>query len=145
MDKQQLKRRSVSVQSLSSDDSNASTGINSKDNDGSKCCGKCNKIVIDESKAVCCDYCSLWFHVKRESITDEIYKYLNVGRDQVHCYCESCNNKALDVMKLIQGHMEKIDVFEARVGSFTSQDENLALVKGSFAEKQIEMVNEEVY
>ena len=45
----------VSVPLLSFDDANANTSINTKYNDGSKCCGKCNKIVKDESKAVCYD------------------------------------------------------------------------------------------
>ena len=47
-------------------------------------------------------------------------------------------------MKLIQGLKEKIHIFEARIDSFTSQVENLTLVKGSFAEKLREMINEEV-
>ena len=44
MDKHRFKGRNVSVPLLSSDDANANT----KDNDGSKCCGKCNKIVKGE-------------------------------------------------------------------------------------------------
>ena len=36
-----------------------------------------------------------------------------------------------------------MDIFEARIDSFTSQVENLTLVKGSFAEKLGEMINEE--
>ena len=47
-------------------------------------------------------------------------------------------------MKLIQGLREKIDVFEVRIDSFTSQVENLTLMKGSFAVKLREMINEEV-
>ena len=78
-DKEKFKGRNVGVLSLSSDDVNkykyngyfkcyfsrehlalyVNTSINTKDNDGSKCFGKCNKIAKDESKAVCCDYCSL--------------------------------------------------------------------------------------
>ena len=138
-DKQKFKARNFSVSSLTNDDANVITSINTKDNEGSKCCGKCNKIVKDESKAACCDYCSLWFHVKCDGVTDVIYKCLNVGGDQFHWYCKSCNNKALDVMKLIQGLREKIGIFEARIDSFTSQVENLALMKGSFAVKLREM------
>ena len=37
-----------------------------------------------------------------------------------------------------------MDIFEAKICSFTSQVDNLALVKGSFAEKLREMINEEV-
>ena len=62
-DKQIFKGRNISIPSVSCDDAN--TSINTKDNDGSKCRGKCNKIITDESKAVCCDYCSVWFHFKR--------------------------------------------------------------------------------
>ena len=47
-------------------------------------------------------------------------------------------------MKLILGLNGKIDIFGARVDSFTSQVENLALVKGILAEKLREMINEEV-
>ena len=83
-------------------------------------------------------------HDVGEGITDEIYKCLNVGGDQLHWYCKSCNNKALDVMKLIQALKEKIDVFEARIDSFTSQVENLTLMKGSFTVKLREIINEEV-
>ena len=64
-----------------------------------------------------------------------LIKFLNVGGGQVHWYCKSCKNKALDVMKLIQGLNEKMDLFEGRIDSFTSQVENLTLVKGSFCRK----------
>ena len=36
-----------------------------------------------------------------------LMKFINVGGDQVHWYCKSCHNKALDCMKLIQGLKEK--------------------------------------
>ena len=38
---------------------------------------KCNKIVKDESKAVCCDYCSLRFHVKCVSVSVEYYNQIS--------------------------------------------------------------------
>ena len=130
--------------SLSSNDANVNTSIDTKDSNGAKFCGKCNEIVNDESKAVCCDCCSLWFHVKCEGITDTIYRCLNVGGDHVHWYCRSWNNKALDIMELIQGLKEEIYIFEVRIDSFTCQVENLALVNDCFAEKLREMINEEV-
>ena len=84
------------------------------------------------------------FHVKCGDITDEIHKCLNVGGDKVHWYCKCCNNKAFDAMKLIQGLKEKIDIFEARINSITSQVENISLMKGSSAENPREMIYEEV-
>ena len=78
------------------------------------------------------------------SVKVSMMKLINVGENYVRWYCKSRNNKALDAMKLIQGLKEKIDIFGARIDSFTSQVENLTLVKGSFAEKQREMTNEEM-
>ena len=46
-DKKKFKGRNVSVPSLTCDDAIVNTSINTNDNDGLKCCGKCNKIVKD--------------------------------------------------------------------------------------------------
>ena len=68
----------------------------------------------------------------------------HISKYKSQWYCKSCNNKVLDVTKLIQGPKEKIGIFKARIDSFTKQVKNLTLVKGSFAEKVTEMINEEV-
>ena len=41
------------------------------------------KIVVDEARAVYCDYSVYWFHAKCEGIIDGIYKFLN-AEDHVH-------------------------------------------------------------
>ena len=64
---------------------NVNTCINTKENEGSKCCGKCNKIVKDESKAVVCGFTL--------NVKVLLMKFINVGGDQVHWYCRNCNNK----------------------------------------------------
>ena len=78
---QKFRRTNVSVPSLSSDYANANTSIsivssiNDKDNDGSKCCGKCNKVVSKELKAVCCEYCSCGFTLNVRVL---LVKFINV-------------------------------------------------------------------
>ena len=50
-DKERFKGRNISVPSLSSDDANVNTTINTKDSEDSICCRECSKIVKYKSKA----------------------------------------------------------------------------------------------
>lgn len=122
----------------------SSLGMAKADNEPRNC-GKCNRIVREDAKAVCCEYCAFWFHVKCEGISDEVYKFLNGGGDQVHWFCKGCNNKALDVMKLVQGLKERNDELEAKLEEVSNQVNEIALVKGSFADKIREISREEVH
>ncbi|KAJ8031576.1 LINE-1 type transposase domain-containing protein 1 [Holothuria leucospilota] len=72
------------------------------------------------------------------------YKFLNAGGDQIHWFCKSCNSKALDVMKLVQGLKERNEMLEAKLDEVKGQFEEIALVRGSFAEKIREITREAV-
>ena len=39
-------------------------------------CGICQKAVRDGMRAVCCDECDVWYHVKCYSISTAVYKTL---------------------------------------------------------------------
>ena len=51
-----------------------------------KNCGKCNKLVKEDAKAIFCELCFIWHHTKCEDIYDDIYKLLSLGGDQVHWF-----------------------------------------------------------
>ena len=63
---------------------------------------------------------------------------------RIHPAGRSVPIPTLDVAKHIQGLKENFDIFEAIIDNFISHVENLALKKGSFAEKLREVINEEV-
>ena len=69
-----LNTRSNSSPQLFSD-SPFSDETNVEASEESKRCGKCNRVVRKDAKAVCCEYCSLWYHIKCEGISDEIYNF----------------------------------------------------------------------
>ncbi len=43
----------------------------------SDCCGRCTKLVRNDDKALLCDICETWYHVKCERIPDEVYKFMS--------------------------------------------------------------------
>ncbi|KAJ8042605.1 Histone-lysine N-methyltransferase trithorax [Holothuria leucospilota] len=109
-----------------------------------KNCGKCGKFVKDNTKAVCCEFCSVWFHTKCEGISDEIYNFLNEGGEQIHWFCKKCNDMAIDVMKLVQSLKEKNDLLEKKIDELSQQVEDLSSLKDNFAGKVRDIVREEV-
>jgi len=54
-------------------------------------CDICNKEVKDKQKAILCDNCLSWVHLKCNKLNDTDYKYLNKSNDPWFCY--SCNCK----------------------------------------------------
>ena len=71
-DKQISKGRNVSVPSMTSDDANVNTRVNTKDNDGSKCCIKMHQ--DGNGRIKCSMTCNVVFFpvTKFEGITDVI-------------------------------------------------------------------------
>ena len=57
-------------------------------------CFKCKQVLGADSKAVQCDLCGAWIHVKCEGVSDEVYSKLNAvlgDLSNLAYYCESNN------------------------------------------------------
>ena len=57
-------------------------------------CFKCKQVLRTDSKAVQCDLCGAWIHVKCEWVSDEVYSKLNAvlgDFSNLAYYCESNN------------------------------------------------------
>ena len=52
-------------------------------------CSVCNKTVSINHKAVYCDICKTWVHIKCNYIDNKTYQYLQNSDDE--WYCLSCN------------------------------------------------------
>ena len=63
---------------------------NPVDNDS---CGTCNSPVLTEDKAMFCDICTYWYHIKCIGVSARKYQFLKENED-VHWYCPGCNRAA---------------------------------------------------
>ena len=49
-------------------------------------CGVCNRLVKDEHKAVQCDVCNFWNHIKCDKVDLQMYENLKKSKDPYICY-----------------------------------------------------------
>ena len=52
------------------------TNVNKDNVENKYLCGKCEKPVRDEDKAVGCEVCEVWFHTECEKIPDNVYNFM---------------------------------------------------------------------
>lgn len=117
-------------------------GASSTPKAGSNKCGKCKKVVKKDEKGILCEYCSLWYHLPCDGVSEELYNLIQ--NDQVHWFCKTCNNKAIEVMKLVQSLKDKQDAIEKKVDQVEKRVESIEKVEGSFKAKVQNVVREEV-
>ena len=56
-------------------------------------CPFCEKIVKTRDKAICCDLCNKWIHIKCNNLNDLDYEYLK-SNDETW-YCKTCIHEIL--------------------------------------------------
>lgn len=99
-------------------------------------CGACDKAVTKKSKGVLCEYCAKWYHADCQGLSAEVVSAITVCGDSFHWFCNVCNPKALDVLRMVQSLKDKNDELEARIvnveGKLTDQGNDFT----EFKEKQ---------
>ena len=68
-------------------------------------CKICNNPVAKNHKAVACDNCGLWIHIKCNKINTQTYKYLQ--KESCAWYCISCSSKIFPFSNLNEDHFHK--------------------------------------
>ena len=81
--------------------------VRSKEISDTKNCGKNNKLVLEDAKAICCEFCFIWYCTKCADMSDEINKFLRLGDDQDHWLCNKCNDQAMNFTRIVHGLMER--------------------------------------
>ncbi len=60
-------------------------------------CGKCRKEVRDNSKAIQCDMCRMWFHAHKMcggSVMEKMYEvHISIAEKALKWFCEECEQK----------------------------------------------------
>jgi hypothetical protein len=113
-------------------------------------CKVCKIVVADKDKAVACDACMEWRHIKCVSISVEKYKFLQ--DEHISWYCAECKgaakalrNQMIDMKKQMDKMQERMDIMEknqvteAKVVSIVDQR-----IQDDFQERIKDVVKEQV-
>ena len=66
-------------------------------------CAVCNKTVSIKHKAVCCDICNQWIHIKCNFIDNKTYQNLQDSNDE--WYCLNCNKTIFPFSNIDNQHL----------------------------------------
>jgi hypothetical protein len=103
-------------------------------------CGTCHKKV---STGISCEICYSWWHLKCVNLVKESFDFLS-GCDQVHWYCETCNNSVGKFVSDLAKLSERISSVEkqqlATDGKFVRIENN----SGKMYDKMIAVEQEQI-
>lgn len=82
-------------------------------------CGTCTKVVSDKDRALQCEVCEMWFHIKCLDMNDDTYQILlkNIG---LHWYCSGCEKgvaKILTVLSNINKRQDKLETIVEQINT----------------------------
>ena len=87
-------------------------------------CGKCDKPVDKDQNAMCCDYCSIWFHIACISMPQQAYDLLfseHSGMSGIKWYCGPCEAIVEENLEKIKKLETKTDALQTDVTELKSQ------------------------
>lgn len=108
-------------------------------------CGICKKSVTPLDKGLKCEYCGLWFHMQCDKMDEERYNFLSSSEKQVHWFCKFCDEKAIEVLLLVQGIKEKQDDLEVKYNELSQKVESIENLEGNFNSNIRSVIKEEIY
>ena len=97
-------------------------------------CGHCNKLVKNDSPAMECEICNLWYHIKCQGITKAEYEYIKGGSkkktlSKLHWYCLTCDRIAVNFMKTMANLHTKHQILEDKVDNLKEKMKNKVDIK----------------
>lgn len=69
-------------------------------------CPNCKRIVRDHCRAIECDFCANWFHLKCTTLSLKDYNYLTVSQEL--WLCKDCRNTIFPFNNLDESDLKKL-------------------------------------
>ena len=106
-------------------------------------CGHCNKLVKNDSLAMECEICNLWYHIKCQGITKAEYEYIKGGSkkkslSKLHWYCLTCDRIAVNFMKTMASLHIKHQILEDKVDNLEEK------MKNKVDKEEVDQLKEEI-
>ena len=79
-------------------------------------CGICNDKVGEETDALCCDLCLVWFHSACMKYNKTTFKSISSCKE-CKWFCKSCGPKSADSLKVVTSILTRMDAVEAKNAS----------------------------
>lgn len=115
----------------------------SPDNEAAPC-GKCNKEVKEETKAVECDNCALWYHLQCTKVSARLYEEINEGNGESVWHCDTCKGVVKGMITEIEKLKEENEQLRIDMKCVIEHNKNLNQklkeIEDKWEEKKNEMV-----
>jgi hypothetical protein len=75
-------------------------------------CPDCNEVVSNTDKALTCDICEDWYHIRDtcQNVPFQVYEFFDKNTtQQIHWYCKSCNKGATNLLHMMNKTSEAFD------------------------------------
>ena len=106
-------------------------------------CGHCNKLVKNDSPAMECEICNLWYHIKCQAINKAEYEYIKGGSkkktlSKLHWYCLTCDRIAVNFMKTMANLHTKHQILEDKADNLKEK------MKNKVDKEEVDQLKEEI-
>ena len=103
-------------------------------------CGICKKAVTDDDKALCCEVCELWFHIKCEGVPVGVYNFIadDEAGAQFLWHCSHCKRGCVKLKK----HIERVEKQQLEIlNKQTVFEEQMKEMHSAVAKDRTEVTN----
>lgn len=71
---------------------------------GNDMCGLCESVVTEDEKAVACEICDRWYHIKCDDLPEAVYDFMasEKGRKKLSWYCSYCSRGSVKLYNRLQ-------------------------------------------
>lgn len=77
-------------------------------------CGSCKMVVSEDEKAVACEICERWYHIKCEDLPETVYEFMGTeGGRQVMWYCSYCSRGCVK----LYNRLKKLELKQEDMGT----------------------------
>ena len=99
-------------------------------------CGVCYKAVGENHRAICCDICEKWIHIKCNNLNNSDYKFFQENSDE-QSICVNCIAENIPFSKLNNNEF----TISVKKGVINSSDKEINFVPSDFQQKVFDKLN----